>query len=525
MMFLSRRKRRTRKRRHGLSVRSFEAGKVDRLLAGWAYDGGFTPSEVSSQLEIIRARSRQMAKDSPHLKRWLELSSINIVGEGFALKCMPHDGVPGMRNYRLDESAAAFIEYHWRRFCTHRDPATGLTWCDATGRKTDAEIDRLNAKTWKRDGEYFIHVMRTSANPYGIAWRVLRPDWCDETYNVSSLRNGNVVHCGVEMVESTRRPVAYYFRTTPRNAYAYNGRGQPLVRIPASEIIHGFTQEDEDQPRGIPHCHAFLRKLKMVDELDVAELTAARDEACSVRSYYAPLGSEDEISDITDDENSDVAQALMAEKEAGQSEILPLGWKTDVHTPQHPNKNHDEFKRGMLRDIASGGNVEYSNYTNDWSGVSFSSVRVGTISERDAWICQQNDYISQCKSPQFLMWLQSFLSLAVSGEFPASKFEKFSQHAFRGRRWMWVDPMKDVAAAVIAVDHGWKTNTQIASDMGTDFNENVDELVRETATSKGTLLEKTPENKPADRAAVILSAVAQAQEKEQDNEKESENTI
>jgi len=501
---------RRRKTHRNFSVRSFAAAAVNRLLAGWKYDGGFTSSEVSSHLDAVRGRSRQMAKDSPHLKRWLDLSAINIVGEGFALKSMPHDGVPGQASYRLDQSAADFIEYHWRRFCTYRDPETGLTWCDATGRKTDAELDRLNVKTLKRDGEYFIHVIRTDANPYGIAWRVLRPDSCDHTYHEPKLSNGNIVHCGVEMIESTRRPVAYYFRTTARNPYSHSNHGQPLVRIPASEIIHGFTQEDEDQPRGIPHCHAFLAKLKMLDELDVAELTAARDEACSIRSYYAPLGSEDEIADLTDDENSDVAQALTQEKEPGQAELLPMGWKQEVHTPQHPNKNHKEFKDGMLRDVASGGGVEYSNFTNNWAGVSFSSVRVGTISERDQWICEQDDFISQCKSPQFLMWLRSFLALRVSGSLPASKYDKFAQHAYRGRRWMWVDPMKDVAAAVIAVDHGWKTNTQVASDMGTDFNDNVDEIEREAKASKGTPLERTAENNPAARAGLILAAVAES---------------
>lgn len=47
------------------SVRGFAAADVDRLVAAWRYDGGFTPSEVASHLETIRSRSRQMAKDSP----------------------------------------------------------------------------------------------------------------------------------------------------------------------------------------------------------------------------------------------------------------------------------------------------------------------------------------------------------------------------------------------------------------------------------------------------------------------------
>lgn len=358
---------------------------------------------------------------------------------------------------------------------------TKQTWFDATGRKNAAEMDRLNVKTWVRDGEYFIHVLRTQANPYGIAFRVLRPDWCDHTYNLTDTGRGTLIHCGVEMTIADRRPVAYWFHSIPQNASAYNARNLPLMRIPASEIIHGFTQDDEDQPRGIPWGHASLVKLKMLDEYDKAELTAARDEACSVRTYYAPKGDESAIADLTAQDNAEAARALTAEKEPGQSEILPLGWKQEIHTPQHPNRELTPFKASMLKDIASGFGVEYSNFANDWSGVSFSSVRVGTISERDMYIVRQNNMIAQCKTPQFLAWLESFLSLAISGNLPPAKFQKFAEHEFRGRRWMWVDPMKDMAAAKMAVDNGWKTNTDVASDMGTDYGDNLEVMAREKA--------------------------------------------
>jgi lambda family phage portal protein len=473
-----------------ISVRGFAAAQVDRLLSGWKYDGGFTPSEVSSHLETIRARSRQMAKDSPHYKRYLGLIATNIVGEGFALKSTPHDGQLGER--RLDEVAAKIIEYHWWRFCNYRDPVTHQTWFDATGRKTASEMDRMNAKTWARDGEYFIRIQRTQRNPYGITFRVLRPDWCDHSYNSADTGRGTLIHCGVEMEIESRKPVAYWFCTVPQNAYAYNGRGSPLVSIPASEIIHGFTQEDEDQPRGIPWAHAVLRKLKMVDELDIAELTAARDEACTVHEYYAPKGDEEAIADLTKEENADVARALTQEKEPGQSEILPLGWKKETHTPQHPNGNHGAFKDGMLKDVAGGFEVEYSNFANNWAGVSFSSVRSGTISERDTYIVKQNDMISQSKSPEYLAWISSFLSLSVSGNLPAAKLDKFAEHEFRGRRWMWVDPMRDMKAAEVAVAHGWKTNTQVAADIGQDFDDNQEELKREQVTIAGDNKDSVP---------------------------------
>jgi lambda family phage portal protein len=307
------------------------------------------------------------------------------------------------------------------------------------------------------------------------------------------------------MLADTRRPVAYYFKTTPTNAYAFNGAGESLARIPASEIIHGFTQQDEHQPRGIPEGHAGLVKLKMVEELDRAELTAAREEACSTRSYEADKPTDMEgFVDLTTPDNSDAANALISEKEPGQAFILPAGWREKVNTPQHPNREHAPFKAGIVKDVASSFGVEYSNFANDWAGVSFSSVRVGTISERDSWIVQQNDFISQCKTRQFLAWLESFLSLSVSGGLKLEKFEKFAEHEYRGRRWMWVDPMKDMSAAMIAVDRKWKTNTQVASDLGTDFGDNVETARREQIMLAGDAKESLPALNGAQVSAALV---------------------
>ena len=191
-IFKSKRKQRTLAPKV-VSVRSFAAAKISRLLSGWKMDGGFTACEVSSNLNLIRGRCREMAKDSAYFRRWLQLIAINVVGEGFTFKSTPHDP-----SGNLDSSAAKIIEQHWWRFCNARD-VSGATYFDATGRKTAAEMDRLNAKTWARDGEFFVHIMRGANNPYGIAFRVLRPDLCDHTYNSSDTGRGTIIHCGVEM--------------------------------------------------------------------------------------------------------------------------------------------------------------------------------------------------------------------------------------------------------------------------------------------------------------------------------------
>lgn len=477
-------------RKRNFVVRGFDAAAVDRLLAGWKWDGGFDSVEIGAQLATLRARSREMTKNNPHLRRFVDMFAVNIVGEGFAFKSTPYDIIKGIR--KIDEAAASLIEEHYYRW------ASNPQWCDAAGRKTIAQIDRLNAKTWARDGEYFMLIDRNAQNPYGLSLRVLRPDFIPEWYHSDAvdytnpntgerIRNNNVVRCGIEMDRVNMRPTAYYVQTSPQYAWVTTMRG-PLTRIPASMMIHGFEQDDEDQPRGVPLSHAVLRKLKMLDEFDKAELTAARDEACSVRTYYAPKGDEDALADLTSEENADVANSLTAQKEAGQAEVLPIGWKSEVNTPQHPNREVTPFKVSMLKDVATGLNVEYSEWASDWSGVSYSSVRAGTISQRDTWMTRQDSMIAQSKTPVFLAWLNNFLRLEVSGNLPLAKADKFAQHLFRARRWMWVDPSNDMRAAEIAVSRGWKTNSQISAELGEDFGDNCDVLRVEKQKANGLAL-------------------------------------
>lgn len=476
-------------------MRGFDAARTDRLLASWSFDGGFTSDEVRSSLGTIRSRSRDMAKNSEHFKRWLQLIATNVTGEGFALKSTPHDGTPIAP--KLDDKAARYIEYHWWAFCTGRDSVTGKTYFDASGRKTAAEMDRLNVKTWARDGEYFIEPV-AAANPYGVSFRVIRPDMIDHEHN-EILSPSVAIRCGVEVDTATLRPLAYWSaKQKPglisSHPYFVQSNSGGRYRIPAESIIHGFTPEDEDQPRGIPWAHATLKKLKMLDEYDRAELTAARDEACTVHTYEATNSAADPTAfqDLTKEDPGGVGATLLQEKQPGQAEILPYGYTKKTSTPSHPNRELTPFKASMLKDIASGLGVEYSNFANDWSGVSFSSVRVGTISERDMWIVLQNDYIAQCKSRQFLMWLPYFLSSEANKMLPPEKVAKFREHEFRGRRWMWVDPMKDMNAAKMAVDNGWKTNTQVAGDMGTDYTDNIEELNRETLIKAGGKKDDVP---------------------------------
>jgi len=73
---------------------------------------------------------------------------------------------------------------------------------------------------------------------------------------------------------------------------------------------------------------------------------------------------------------------------------------------------------------------------------------------------------------------------------------------------MWVDPMHDMVAAEKAVEHKWKTNSQISSDLGTNYDNNIKEFERETSM----IVKDSDNNVPVLNGAQISSALSVVQQ-------------
>jgi hypothetical protein len=100
----------------------------------------------------------------------------------------------------------------------------------------------------------------------------------------------------------------------------------------------------------------------------------------------------------------------------------------------------------------------------------------------------QDWFITSFVEPVYQEWLASALlrgdiTFEVSGKsLPADKLGKFADaSAFRGRRWRWVDPAKELDAYKGAVELGITSRTRIAAEQGDDFDDVLDELAQEDA--------------------------------------------
>ena len=351
-------------------------------------------------------------------------------------------------------------------------------------------FSNLEVVATHRDGECFIRMNRHSTkhkNPYAFGLKIYPGDALDERYN-TTLPNGHAVITGVE-VDSWGEPLFYHFKKKSKTTMAANpwGWSTEHTRIPARDIIHLRMNIDEEEEvyRGFPTIIECLDKFHVLNKYDEAELVAARDAACAVDTYSrdsAILSDDDEVADF------DTVRGAMAHREPGMSRISPEGWKINTDTPSRPNQAYEAFHKANLRELSCGMLVDYNTLSNDMESISWSSLRENKLATTDVYKLMQRLSIDVAMRPIFDAWLINFLNGPLTN-LPAAKYEKFRQHTWLARRWQWVNPSQEAKANVEARDHGWKTDADIAAEMGKDYSENVAKIKMMGASVKGTFLE------------------------------------
>lgn len=460
------------------SVRSYDAAKRDNITFGWTASSVSANEDIKAALEIVRARSRDLAANNDYMRKFLRMVEVNIVGStGFRYKNLASDpaakaGQPDIP----DEAARSLVEAHFEQWSR-----PGV--CEVTGRYGFRQVLKLAVKACARDGEYLIRKVRgaKAGNPYRYALQVLDIDRLDAKYNGEF--EGNRVIMGVE-VDDVGRPVAYHLLTSHPGDYYTARNGQKYERVPASQILHGGVSDRPEQVRFMPWAHTAMLRLEMLGKFQVAALVAARKGAETLGVLQQTEDATGSGLGVTETNGDQVDVSL-----PGQFDTLPPGYELKSLDTKYPSEVFGQFVKDALRGVASGLMVAYNGLANDLEGVNYSSIRAGVLEERDGWMDLQQFFIEHIADVVHADWLEMALlagaiTYANGSALPASKLQKFSAHKFTGRKWQWVDPRNDAEAAVIARQRGWITDAQITADRGGDWWDNVSEIASEQLHAK-----------------------------------------
>jgi lambda family phage portal protein len=437
----------------------FEGASGSRLTLDWVAPILSPDQECRGNLRLLRARGREISRNNPIGRHFLNMLSANVIGQaGIRYQSLVRD-----KSGEIDRATNKKIEDAWREWCKKDN-------CSVDGRFSFRAIQDLALRTEAMDGETFVRKVKGySGNKFGFALQMIDADQVDHLFNRplgDDYHGKTEVRLGVE-VDEWGKPLAYY--VNPGHPSDFGG-SILRERIPADQITHLFDPYRPNQTRGITWFHAVMMSLKMLDGYMEAEIVAARTGAAKMAVL--------ECTDASNYEQPDDDKPFRLEANPGMIEALPPGYKLNPFTPDHPSNAFEGFVKTNLRWVASGLGASYNALANDLQGVNYSSLRSGLLIERDHWKVLQQHVIENFMQPIFTEWLKMSL-LTGALKLDSRDPDRYTEGKWIPRGWQWVDPYKETQAAVLGIGAQLLTRDQVISDRGGDYEEVFEQLAEE----------------------------------------------
>jgi lambda family phage portal protein len=443
---------------------SFAGAQSNRMTLDWIAGILSADQEIRGNIRLLRARARELSRNNPIAKNYLNLLAANVVGpKGINYQAQVRNN-DGNLNLSLNQK----IEDAWNDWAKAGN-------CTADGKMSLRAVEDLVVRTVATDGEVFIRMVPGFENKYRFALQLIDADQVDYTLYNAWERNGNEIRMGVE-VDKWGKPQAYW--VTPQNAASFAQFGVESFsaqRVGAEYIVHLYDPARCNQTRGITWFHAVMYELRMLEGYVEAELVAARTGAAKMGWLYYTDASAFEA---PQGDGNGAPPRFTLDANPGVIESLPPGMEFKEWNPDHPANAFPNFVVTLLREIATGLGVSYNALASDLTNVNYSSMRSGLLIERDNWKRLQSWLSENFLQRIFATWLPMAL---LSGELVLDSRDpsKFMAGAWRPRGWQWVDPLKDVQASILAVDSGLASRQSIVSERGEDFEDILEQLSEE----------------------------------------------
>jgi lambda family phage portal protein len=454
--------------------RGYEAGGFNRLTADMHHLNTSTAdSEIRYDLVSLRNRARMQERENAYVSRYLKALTNNVIQNevGFSLQ-MKATRPP---EYVVQDTIAnAKIEQAWKEWCKKEN-------CTESMEDSFYDICRLTVRSTPRDGGIMFHkVIDPNVNEFGFALKPIEIDLLDVNMNEFA-PNGNRITMGVEK-DKRSRTVAYHLLERHPGDLLYGQQKYNRQRIPANEIIHYFVKERITQCVGVPWIAPALLRVHHLDQYEQAEIVAAREAAVKGGYFTSERGDQYSGEEETDAEGAATGNTI-SNFEAGQKDELPPGMTFVPYDPQHPMSQYGDFVKNSLFGICAGLDISYATLTGDLSNANYSSMRAGKIEEQESYKTIQCHMINHLCTDIFTAWLEVAITNGIVN-LPMSKFRLFNKPKFTGRRWPWVDPQKDITAALMEINGGLNTRTQISEENGRDLEEIYQTLADEKALAE-----------------------------------------
>ncbi len=467
----------------GIMVRTYlPAYQQNEANFDFFTNGQGEDANLYTALPILRRQARALHHTNGIYSKFDQTVRVNVIGsEGYSFQSRVWDKepqvgaggklIPGRPDIGANMKIEAGVT-EWQR----------AEYCTVTGKMPWQQVREERISMTARDGACLVRKFRGKQfNKFGFTTQLLNIDYLAHDKN-ESMKGGVEIRMGVER-NQWGRTLAYHLNKQGAGDWRSNAndysRGD-TVRVPAEDIILSCKLTDSDATLAAPWCTPVMQLLYQIDAMIEAEVVAVRAAACK-GGYFFNKMSADDPAGLSDTKNWQGENVQVVGP--NETRALPYGWEFQQYDPKHPTAHFSEARKALTQAASVGLRVPYYCLSGDLADANNSSLRVGETEVRENWKIIQTWDIQCNEIPIFEPLLEQALLMRAI-DLPFENFAKYNRPAFRGKRWAWVDPMKEVQAHIEALKHGFTTRARIIADMTqADF----EDVIQELATEEGVL--------------------------------------
>ncbi len=431
------------------AVRSYDAGNHSRLNANWTPFNAAAEQEDRYNRDTIRARSRDLERNSDVAGAIISAYRRNVVGRGFSLQAKTGDTELNDR-----------IEVLWNEWCRQRN-------CDVTGMQSFTQILRMCVQRKKVDGGILLLKRFTGEGLLPFQLQTVEVDELDVSQTKAQTK-GNLVVGGVEYTPS-HRPAGYHLRQYDINGYQL----EKNVFIPAKDAIFYFSKRRSSQTREISDFAQTITRIRdanaFLEAVSVKERIAACLSIFIKRSVPSSgFGRGGAAPERESYEGKTLAPGMIKE--------LNVGDDIQVVDPKNAAADAAALLKLQQRMIGAGQGLSYEAASRDMSETNYSSARQGLI-EDGLTYAEEIELLQETVMDE--VYETFLISAVLAGKLDIPDFwqekRKYMAHYWVAAPKPWIDPVKEANANRIALQSGQMTFQQIAAAGGRDWKQQIDD--------------------------------------------------
>lgn len=434
-------------------AKSYEGATTGRRLGYWGLSSAGPNTALSDSHAHLRSRSRDLTRNNPWVANGYRSLASNLIGCGITPRWV----------LTKNDVLKTKIQETWNRWTDE---------ADIDGHYDFYGLQLLVAQTLMQAGEVLIRIIPQKLNStrsVPLRVQVLEPDFLVDDVN-KTLDNGNKLNMGVEFNSQGKRVAYHLYKSHPGESDSINVGS---IRVPAQDILHIYRVDRPGQIRGVPWLSSVLLKLRELDQYEDAELVRKKSAALFAGFITEP------VTDFGFNSKKEPKEPEL-ELEPGVMKRLAPGESVEFSEPSDLGGSYEVWIMQQLRGVATGMGITYEQLTGDLRGVNYSSIRAGLIEfRRHIESLQHHIIIHQLCRPVALKWIELAVlsgALIIPDYFKAP--EKYQNINWQPPGWDWVDPLKDVQAEILAMEHHLKARQDVIAKHGMDV-EDVDRKIKQ----------------------------------------------